>query len=170
MGKEPKDDQTVRNWEQILAAIRTANLTAHDNLLKCKVETCNKRIVVLFSPLTRKQNDTYLELIRDATSQEWNHRVTVKWKNFVKGDTFLKPYISKPGPLLAEDVPDIPREEYPITTKIRGFYPNNHVILTDMGNARCRDARAFTMQMEVPVVREGDWLVIKGQPRKKFKY
>ena len=164
------EEATVKNWEELLSAIRETDATCHNNLLKCKPERVNKRSVILYSALTPKQNFAYKEAIREASRKLWNHRVTVKWRDFPEGDEFLKEGHPRPSPLIAEDVQDLPREEFPLKAKIRGFYPNNRIILTELGNARCKDARAFAMGMEVDVTREGDWLFVKGLPKNKFRY
>lgn len=162
--KKEKSERTSKYWHELLEECRVIDIALFEKLAEMKPFYCTRRRLDAFSdqkPIVNKEAE---RLFKEASSSIWNYPIQVHLHAYPNNEQ-IKPGHPEPDPV-RESVDS----EYPKKAAIKGHYPNNRIILTSEGNARCRDAKAFPIGMIVPVELEGDWLVIKGIPRSRYKY
>ena len=174
MGKMP-DEQVTKNWESLLAAVLKTSEQAHGFLVKCKPDVCNKRIVAIYNNLAGFEQRIAANAIKMASRPIFGQALQVKWRPFSKqGKDKDKPVITEemptPDPVQCGEALTAEEDDYPLFAKILSHYPNNKLVLTSVGVAKCVYARKFRLGMEVPVFKEGDWLVIRGLPKTPHRY
>lgn len=162
--KKAMSERTSKYWHELLEECRSIDIALFEKVAEMKPSYCTQRKVDAFTHHDLSVNRAAEKLLKQAAKSIWNYAVQVNLYAYPK-DKEIVPGHPEPDPI-HESV----GREYPRETIVRGHYPNNRIILTTAGNARCRDAKAFPVGMRVPVELEGEWLVIKGMPRSRYKF
>ena len=156
-----------------MEAVREHNRDAYGYLLKCKPERCNKRKVRIYSSLIGYEERIAKRAIQGASRPMFGQALEVKFLKFPEESPQspgITPEMPMPDPLQMHEAERANPDMFPMTAKVVGHYPNNHLLLTTLGNVKTKDARAFRMGMEIPVFKEGEWLVVRGLPKTATKY